>query len=63
MDLVALITLVLVLALVGFMVYLIVTYIPMPEPFKQVIVVVVVILLILYVLSLVSGHFSVPRLR
>ena len=39
---------VLVLALIGFIVYLIITYIPMPEMFKQVLMVVVAILIILW---------------
>ena len=43
--------LVLLLAVAGFMVYLVVTYIPMPEPFKQVIVVLTVILLLLFVVA------------
>jgi len=44
------ISLILVLALVGFVVYLITTYIPMPAPFKTGIIVVVVVLLILYLM-------------
>lgn len=63
MDLVSIVTTVLVLALIGFLVYLIVTYIPMPEPFKQVIIVVVVILLVLYVLALLTGHATSVRVR
>ena len=58
MDIVTIITVVLEMALCGFMVYLIVTYIPMPEIFKQVIQVGVAILLILYVLGLLSGHVA-----
>lgn len=60
MDLAGIITLLLVFALVGFICYLIVTYIPMPPPFKQVIIVVMVILLILYLLGIVTGHASAP---
>jgi hypothetical protein len=63
MDIVTLVTALIVLALVGFLVYLIVTYIPMPEPFKQVITVGMVILLVLYLLALVTGHAALPRLR
>jgi len=64
LDISSLVILLLEFALVGFIVYLIVTYIPMPEPFKQVIVVACVILLILYVLTLLSGHsFSPTVLR
>jgi hypothetical protein len=62
MDLVSIVVTLLVFALIGFLVYLIITYIPMPEPFKQVIVVVCVILIILYLLSLVTGHVSPIRL-
>lgn len=58
MDIVSLITIILELALCGFLVYLIVTYIPMPEPFKQVIMVGVAVLLILYILGLISGHVA-----
>jgi len=50
------ISLILTLAVVGFLVWLIVTYIPMPDIFKKVIVVLVVILLILYILNIVGFH-------
>lgn len=63
MDLVSIVTLLIVFALIGFICYLIVTYVPMPEPFKQVIIVVMVILLVLYVLGLITGHTSVLHLR
>jgi hypothetical protein len=49
-----LISLVLVLALVGFIVYLLITYIPMPQMFKTAIVVIVVIVLVLYVIRLLG---------
>ncbi len=60
----SLISLILILAIVGFLVYLLVTYIPMPAPFKQVIIVLVVIVLVLWLLQLlgVVGP-TVPRLR
>jgi len=64
MDLYSIVILLLVFALIGFVCYLIVTYIPMPEPFKQVFLVIVVILLILYVLGLVTGHVgALPAVR
>ncbi len=44
------ITLILVIALVGFLTWALVTYVPMPEPFKMGIIAVAVIALILYVL-------------
>ena len=56
MTLTALVSAVLVLALLGFLVYLIVTFIPMPEIFKTVIMVVVAVLVTLYVLGLVTGQ-------
>ena len=49
-----LISLILVLALVGFLLWLVLTYIPMPEPFKKVILVLVVIVLVLWLLQLLG---------
>jgi cell division protein FtsW (lipid II flippase) len=63
MDPVNIIVTLLIFALVGFMVYLIITYIPMPDPFKQVIIVACVILLILYVLFMLTGHTGLTPLR
>lgn len=51
MTLSSLITVVVVLAIVGFLLYLLLTYVPMPEPFKTIIMFVVVIALILWLLS------------
>jgi predicted membrane channel-forming protein YqfA (hemolysin III family) len=53
------ISLIIVLALVGFIVYLITTYIPMPPVFKTVIYVIVAIVLILYLMR-VLGIADVP---
>lgn len=50
------ITLILTLAVVGFLVWLIVTYIPMPDLFKKVIIVIVVILMVLYLLRMFGFH-------
>lgn len=47
-----LIQLVVLLAVVGLVLWLVITYIPMPEPFRKVIIAVVVIVLALYLLSL-----------
>jgi len=55
-----LIMLVLVLALVGFLVYLITTYIPMPPVFKTAIQIVVVVAVILYLIRRFAG--DVPNL-
>jgi hypothetical protein len=58
----SLIGLVLTLAIVGFILWLIVTYIPMPAPFKQIILVVVIIVVLLWLLSQfgVLGSFTAP---
>ncbi len=53
------ITLLLVVALVGFLVWALVTYIPMPEPFKKGLVVLAVVLLVLYILR-VFGIADIP---
>ena len=63
MDLISIVTTLLMFALVGFLVYLIITYIPMPEPFKQIIVVACVILIVLYLLFLLGGHAAPLRLN
>ena len=53
------ISLILTLALVGFVVYLITTYVPMAQPFKTGIYVVVVVILILYLMR-VFGIQDIP---
>ena len=50
-----LITLIVVLAVIGFALWLVVTYIPMPDPMKKVIIVVVVLIILLYVVRLLLG--------
>lgn len=57
-----LLTLLLVLAIVGFIVYLIITFIPMPEVFQKVIIGIAVIVLLVYVIQLLTGH-SLPALK
>lgn len=54
----SILSIILTLAVVGFILWLVVTYIPMPAPFKTVIVVIAVIALILWLvngLGLVGG--------
>ncbi len=58
-----LITLILVLALVGFCLWLIVTYIPMPPPIKQVIIVIVVVVIVLWLVRSLIGGGPVINLR
>lgn len=54
--------LIVVFALIGFCLYLVLTYVPMPEPMKQAMVVLVVILLVLYIGRMVVGGGPVLRL-
>lgn len=57
-------SLILTLALVGLIVWLIVTYIPMPAPFRTVILVVVAICLIIWLMGMFGiGDMPVPRVR
>ncbi len=51
--------LILTLALVGFLVWAIVTYIPMPDIFKKVIIIIVVVAMILWLLS-IFGFTDIP---
>lgn len=55
MALGGLLTTLLVLALVGFVLWLILTYIPMPEPFGKVIMVIVVVIVILWLIGQITG--------
>ncbi len=55
------IELILGLALFGLLVYLVVTYIPMPAPFQQVIIVIAAIFLILYLVRLFGFDLPVPH--
>jgi hypothetical protein len=58
------IQLILVLVVVGFLLYLVQTFIPMPAPMKTVITVVVVICLCLWLLQVFGVmDVPVPRLR
>ena len=57
------ISLILGLALVGFVVWLIVTYIPMADPIKKVIIVIVVVVMVLYVMRMLGiGDMPLPKL-
>lgn len=57
------IALIMTLAIFGLIAYLILTYIPMPEPVKTLILVVVVLLVIMYLLQVVGFDLPVPRIR
>ena len=58
----SLITLIIVIAVIGLIVWLVTTYIPMPEPFKKIIIVVALIVVVLYCLSAfgILGDVSLP---
>mgnify|MGYP001566108874 CR=1 FL=1 len=49
----------LIFALIGFCVHLVITYIPMPAPFSQIIIVACVVLMVLYLIALITGQ-NVP---
>jgi len=62
MDFVGIVLLLLAFALLGFLVFLITTYIPMPDIFKQVLMVAVAVMAILYLLAVLTGSATFPRL-
>jgi len=58
------IELILVIALLGCLVYLITTFIPMPAPFKTVIYVVVAVVLVLFLMRTFGiADIPVPKVR
>ena len=60
MDLGLLLGVIVVLALIGFALWAVITYVPMAAPFPQIITVIVVLCLVLWVLSMIG---IVPRFR
>ncbi len=62
MDLVGIVLLVLILAVVGFLLHLILTKVPMEDTFRQVIQVAVVVLVVIYLLLVITGRASLPHL-
>jgi hypothetical protein len=64
MMLLELVTLIVVLAILGFCVWLVVTYVPMPDPFRKAIIVIVVLVLLLWIVrALVTGGALLPGVR
>lgn len=55
------ISLVLTIALVGFIVWALTTYVPMPPPFRTAIVVLAVVLLVIYLLQVLGLDVPLPR--
>lgn len=62
MSLESLVITILVIAIVGFLVYLITTRIPMDESFKQLIIIVIVVFIVLWILGALTGYTSLPKL-
>jgi len=58
-----LLTLLIVFAVLGFAVWLVITYVPMPEPFKKALVVLVVLLLLLWIVRYVFASGGLLSLR
>lgn len=56
-----LIELILAFAIIGFCLWLVLTYVPMPDPMKQALIVIVVVVLVLYVARMLLG--GSPSLR
>lgn len=57
------IALIITLALIGLIVYLITTYIPMPPIFKTIIYVIVAVVLILYLMRVFGiGDIAIPKI-
>jgi hypothetical protein len=50
-------------AVLGVLVYLLTTYVPMPQPIKTVIIVAVVLVLVLVLIRGLVGDIQIPRLR
>lgn len=56
-----LIQLILILAIVGFLCWLVVTYIPMPPQIRQLIVIAVVVIIVLYLVTLLFPGLNTIR--
>ncbi len=57
-----LLTFIVVLALIGFCLWLVVTYVPMPDPWQKLIIAVVVLIVVLWLVRALVPGASVPRL-
>ena len=55
-------TLLITLAVIGFLLWIIVTYVPMPQPYQRVLVILVVLLVVLWFIRMIAPGFLVlPR--
>jgi hypothetical protein len=59
----SIITLIITLAIIGFLLWLVLTYIPMPEPFKRIILIIVVFAVVLWLLYGFGLLGSGPRIN
>ena len=59
----SLIAIIVGLALVGLVLWLVTTYIPMPEPYKRVIIIVAIVIVVLWLIQMlgVLPGISIPR--
>jgi hypothetical protein len=57
------ISLILTIAAVGFIVYMIITYIPMADPFKKIIIALAAILIVLYLVQIFGFDIPLPHRR
>lgn len=55
--------LLIVLIVIGFLLYLVETQIPISPPFKMIIRVVVVLVVVLYLIQIFVGDIPLPRIR
>ena len=55
------ITFLVFIAVVGFLVYLLITFVPMPEPFRRAIIIIAVLLIVLWFLNLTGLLGSLNR--
>ena len=55
-------SLILALAVIGLVLWLVVTYVPMPEPFKRALVIFVIVLVLLYLIRVIAAGGVVPLL-
>lgn len=58
-----LIEFIVILALIGFAVYLITTYVPMPAPIKMAIVVIAILVIVVVFLRALGLDIAVPKIR
>ena len=62
MDVAGFITLILVIAVVGFLVWLITEKVPMADGFKPTLTVITIVFIVLWVLAVLTGHAALPHI-